>query len=457
MNLLEQIRAQIRATLDRRSGFQTTLDEITAGVTERGETCLNEDETTRFAEARDAIQTIDTDELPPLQEREAELAASEEARQAAEALATRIGGPAPARTEVSVRVGNEPDTYREGGGHSFVVDLFRAQVTPGVDRAGAERLARHQEQAEVEGRATLSGSFAGLIPPVYLLDEFAPIMRAGRPFSNAIRQLPLPADGLSFVIPRGTTGTKTDSQTAEGTTVEEQDYAATDLTFGLRTIAGSQSVSRQALERGQNIDRIIFADLAEDYAVRLNAKNIAATLAQAQVNTVSYTSASPKVGELYLKLADAIQQINTTRFVPATVIFMHPRRWGWLTGQTDSEGRPLITAKEASNPVGLGTAAEYGQVVGELPGLGVPVITDASIPTNLGTGTDEDVVIVARASDLLLWEEDNGMPRELTFEQPQGKKLLVDLIAYGYSAFTAGRYPKGIAKITGTGLVTPTF
>jgi hypothetical protein len=30
-------------------------------------------------------------------------------------------------------------------------------------------------------------------------------------------------------------------------------------------------------------------------------------------------------------------------------------------------------------------------------------------------------------------------------------------VVYGYSAFAAGRYPKAIAEITGTGLAAPTF
>lgn len=109
----------------------------------------------------------------------------------------------------------------------------------------------------------------------------------------------------------------------------------------------------------------------------------------------------------------------------------------------------------AINAVGVGNAAEYGQVVGTLHGL--PVITDANIPTNLGAGTNEDIVIVAKLDDLLLWEQDGGMPRELRFEETNGGNLTVKVVVYGYSAFTAGRYPKSVATIGGTGLVTPTF
>ena len=107
------------------------------------------------------------------------------------------------------------------------------------------------------------------------------------------------------------------------------------------------------------------------------------------------------------------------------------------------------------NSVAVGQAAAYGQVVGTLHGL--PVVTDANIPTGLGAGTNEDRIIVARAEDLLLWEEGDGAPSRLRFEETTGGSLTVKLVVYGYSAFTGGRYPSALSVISGTGLVTPTF
>jgi hypothetical protein len=53
-----------------------------------------------------------------------------------------------------------------------------------------------------------------------------------------------------------------------------------------------------------------------------------------------------------------------------------------------------------------------------------------------------------------LWEE-AGQPVTLAFEQQAGTSLQVQLVAYGYAAFTAGRYPAACGKVTG--LVPPTF
>jgi hypothetical protein len=36
--------------------------------------------------------------------------------------------------------------------------------------------------------------------------------------------------------------------------------------------------------------------------------------------------------------------------------------------------------------------------------MGLPVVTDPSIPNTLGAGTNEDRIIMMRASDLYLWE-----------------------------------------------------
>lgn len=70
MDLLEEIRAQIREALTRRAQHATVIDDVTDGAAARaadgGDTALTEEESTRFNEARTAITKIDDEELPPL-------------------------------------------------------------------------------------------------------------------------------------------------------------------------------------------------------------------------------------------------------------------------------------------------------------------------------------------------------------------------------------------------------
>ena len=171
------------------------------------------------------------------------------------------------------------------------------------------------------------------------------------------------------------------------------------------------------------------------------------------INQTTYTDASPTVAELYPKLADAVQEINSNRFAPATAILMHPRRWGFLTAGVDSSNRPLVlpAGNNPDNAAGVGDAAAYGQVVGSV--LGLPVITDANIRTDLGAGT-EDAIYIAKVDDHIMFE-DNLF--QLKFEETNAGSLTTKMVVYGYVAFASGRYPKGISAITGTGLIAPTF
>ena len=83
--------------------------------------------------------------------------------------------------------------------------------------------------------------------------------------------------------------------------------------------------------------------------------------------------------------------------------------------------------------------------------------TDATIATNLGGGTNQDTIYIGNSQELHLWEQGSGEPMMLRFEQPKAAELDITMIVYGYSAFTADRYPNAFALVGGTGLVTPTF
>ena len=355
---------------------------------------------------------------------------------------------------------NEPDMYRKGGDHSFISDAWAARSG---DFKAQERLNKHQD---FEARDVGTGAFTGLVVPQYLVDEYAPIARAGSPFYNAVPKKDLPAFGNKIEISRITTGSAAAEQASENSAVQETDMDDTLLTVNVDTIAGQQDVSRQALERGGqpgfSLENIIFQDLVAAYYTKLDNLMINGSGSSGQplgisqvsgINQTTYTDASPTVAELYPKLADAVQEINSNRFAPATAILMHPRRWGFLTAGVDSSNRPLVlpAGNNPDNAAGVGDAAAYGQVVGSV--LGLPVITDANIRTDLGAGT-EDAIYIAKVDDHIMFE-DNLF--QLKFEETNAGSLTTKMVVYGYVAFASGRYPKGISEIVGTGLIAPTF
>jgi HK97 family phage major capsid protein len=154
---------------------------------------------------------------------------------------------------------------------------------------------------------------------------------------------------------------------------------------------------------------------------------------------------------VYSAIANAIQQVHTTRFLPPEVIVMHPRRWGWFLSLLDGNQRPLFlpAANSPYNVAGVLTDVASQQVVGQMHGL--PVVTDPNISITSGAGTEDDVFIL-RASDIVLWE--SGI-RARVLPETQAHNLTVLLQIYNYLAFSAARYPQSVAVITG--LTAPTF
>jgi HK97 family phage major capsid protein len=368
---------------------------------------------------------------------------------AAAATASRKAGNAEAAVSV---VKSEPRTYHANGEHSFIADAFRAQFSNDFD--AQQRLARHQQEERIERRDVTSTNFAGLVVPQFLTDLAAPFARAGRPLADRARKHQLPAQGLTLSISKVTTGSAVAVQT-EGSAVQETNMDDTKLDITVQTIAGQQNVSRQAIERGTNIDSLVMNDLASAYHTLVDSTLVAELFSSAG-QAVTYTDASPTVAELYPKLADAIQKVQTTFFAGPNAIVMHPRRLAFILASLDTTNRPLAVPAPAYNTVATGSGApQYGNSGYTI--MGLPVITDANVATNKGAGTDQDTIYVGNLQELHLWEQGNGDPMMLRFEQPKAAELDVTMIVYGYVAVTANRYANAWAQINGTGLVTPTF
>ena len=455
MSIIDTLRAQLAAAYEARAAKAAELDAILAAP-EAEARDLNADESVAFAEKRDAVKAADA-EIETVEARLAELVAIDTARANHEARAKEL-----APNATIVRVGREELTYRADTAHSFLRDAYSAEVRG--DFAARQRIERHMVEMATEHRASDTGAFSGLVVPQYLTDQVAPFARAGRPFADAVRNLPLPAEGLSVNISRVTTGATAAAQATENSSVSSTDMDDTLLTVPVRTISGQQDVSRQAIERGTGIDTVVIQDLLNAYATQLDSQiiNGAGTsgthlgvLATSGVNSVTFTSASPTAALLYPKIADAVQRVNSNRFMPANLIVMHPRRWAFLLASVDSSNRPLITPSAGNGLNTMGNGGNTGAgVVGQI--MGIDVVVDANIATNTGAGTNQDSIIVCYAPDLCLWEQ-TGAPMQLRFEQTLGGQLTIKLVAFGYSSFTAGKYPAGVSVITGTGLTSPAF
>jgi HK97 family phage major capsid protein len=400
---------------------------------------LSKDEDANIVVALDEVRELD-EQIKQHTELEGRAAAAAEARKN-----TAISAPAVVKSEAR--------TYSPQAEVSFIADAYAAQFNN--DFAAKDRLARHMQEEKIERRDVTSANFAGLVVPQFLTDLAAPFARAGRVTADIARKHALPAQGLTISLSKVTTATAVAEQT-EGASVQNTDMDDTKLDISIKTYAGMQNVSRQALERGTGIDALVMADLVGAYHTTLNTAVVAELFSSAG-QSVTYTDASPTVAEMYPKLLDAIQKVQTNFFAGPNVIIMHPRRLAMILAAVDSQNRPLaVPAPYAQNAVAVGNGApQYGNSGYAIAGL--PVFTDATIATDKGASTNQDTIYIGNSQELHLWEQGAGEPMMLRFEQPKGSELDVQMIVYGYAAFTANRYPNAWAQINGTGLVTPTF
>ncbi|MQY33123.1 hypothetical protein SRB17_10830 [Streptomyces sp. RB17] len=428
----------------KRTEARNAIDSILA-VAEKHNRSLSSGQQSRF----DALST----EVRGYDERIQEL----EEQIAAEAAAA----PMARKYAPSVSVTRNESTYRKDGSHSYFRDLYQSR---NGNADAADRLRRNNEERAISTTNGAGGEFA---PPMWLEDEYVKFARPGRVTANLIPTEDLPAGTDVLNVPKITGGTGVASQAAQNTGIQQTDITTSSIAAPVVTIAGGQTVSLQLLEQSPlNIDNVILSDLAAAYAQTLDTQVLSGPGTGGQLtglttlsgtHSVTYTSASPTLfgaGNLYNQMANAIQQINASRYLPPDAIVMHPRRWAWISTQVDSQNRPAILPHDQGpfNSMGIQTEQTAEGAVGRM--FGLPVFLDNNIPTNLGAGTNQDQILIARLADSMLFE---SHIRAEAFQQTYAQNMSVFVRLYNYASFVTSRYAPSIAVIQGTGLVNPTF
>jgi HK97 family phage major capsid protein len=411
-----------------------------------------------------------------------------------------------------IQVVREPLTYaRENSERSFLIDLARHEFGQGMDLAGArKRLEAHRREADVElkdrrearervfnreldqlvnelektnpalARALqrsgidlvekrainrVDGTGGEFVPPIWLLDEYAAFARAGRPFADRLRNIPLPAGTDSINIPRITLGGLTGIQTGDNQNVTAQDPTTATVTAPVRTIAGQIDAALQLLDQSPlAFDEIMFQDLLADYALQLDLQLWSGTGAGGQllgilntagVNAITYTDATPTVPELWPKLAGALNSASNARKMVPDAFWSHGQRWFWAASQLDSNNRPFFipASNGPQNALGLqdGSYNQDGPVTNV---LAVPWYLDLNIPTNRGGGTNQDTIVATVMRDHILFEGDQNVR---VLKEILSGSLGVRFQVYSYVAATFARFPAATSVIDGTGLITPSF
>jgi HK97 family phage major capsid protein len=441
--------------LERRDAVKVEMDAVLEAVAAEERTDLTAEETEKVDALVEEARALDAKIEKFSTQATADAKAAEVRASVAAVVAPRVGG---------ATVTREARTYTPEAEVSFVKDVYAAQIRG--DYSAQERLARHTKEESVERRSVATDNFAGLVIPQYLVDLAAPYARAGRPTADyATSKHALPAAGMTLNISRMTTGTSTAVQETQNTDVSNTDSDDTLLTIPVRTIAGQQDLSKQAIERGTGIDTFVVADLIRSWHTTVDYQVLNGTGSNGQFkgirasggNTVTYTATTPTTALLYSKLADAYQKVESNVFIAPTHWIMHPRRLAAILASSDTTGRPLAVPNSngpmnaAAAGAGLPGYGNSGYTI-----LGLPVVTDANVLTNLGAATNQDEIYCVAAPEMHLWEQP-GSPFALSFDATGAGSLTVKSVVYGFGAFSAERYPLAASIISGTGLVAPTF
>ena len=274
--------------LNDRADVRKDIDALTTTVEERaatgGDTHLTDVEVEVMKRADELAADLDAqiEALAVREEREAKAAAL--ALKVMEAVDPKAGLEQRVAPAGGARVKAEPTVYNERSRNSWVLDTLLntrglvgwggLNTSTNQDEA-AERLQRYAKEMEVEQRTdmplhstllerdNISTDFASLVPPQFLLAEYAALLRAGRPTANLVAGMGLPGVGMTLTIPRATAGTTVSTQATQGTNPTTTNMTVTDLTIPVNSFTGRAVLSRQAVERGGvDLDRLTFADLA---------------------------------------------------------------------------------------------------------------------------------------------------------------------------------------------------
>jgi HK97 family phage major capsid protein len=412
-------------------------------------------------------------------------------------------------------VTNEPLTYNPYTEHSYFGDMA-AYLVKGVNirkinpGQAEERLKRHAKEmdvelpiraqrraakAEREMRSMLGDNAASpferrvnpnrtdgqggyFVPPLWLIDEYIPGLRAGRVVANLCKQMELPEGTDSINIPKLSTLTSTGVQGVDNAGVTSQDYTDTSVQANVKTLAGQEDVAIQLIEQspGQIVDQVIMTDLVADFnrlvdrqvtfgngasSSSLNGGQLLGLYPStnwASTNSVTYTSGTPTGYAFMQSIGQSISQIAENRFDVTNVkVILHPRRWFWFATSLDGNNRPLVVPGQYGPYNNIGSTMEDGTGIAEglvgsiLPGFQSYI--DANVPTNdtTGGGTGQDVAITAKFDDCWLFE---GELRTRVLPEILSGTLQLRYQVYGYLAFLV-RYGQSLAIVTGSGMAAP--
>lgn len=389
----------------------------------------------------------------------------DEKREAASAAHRKEFGVVEPRAKVE-----EPNPVYRKDDHtsSFFRDLASTMLNrefagASVD-AARDRLIRSQE-TRAGDMTTVAGAGGEFAPPLWQVENFAALARAGRVTADLCNHEVLPSGVSSINLPKVSSGVTVAVQQTQNSALSDTAMTTTSVSTGITTVGGKQIISMQLLQQsGIPFDSVILQDLAKAYAVQVDTQVLYGTNANGQVRGLvgfatnnAFTTASPapasitNANSLYYVTAKAMAAVQTTIFEQPDAIVMHPNRWAWIAGAVDTQGRPYVIPNGANfNPLGLDTGKVPQGQAGYFCGL--PVYTDPNISTTANSATNQDEIYIITRDQLWLYE---SQVQQASFDATYADNASVLFRILGYIGFIPNRYTGSVQSIRGTGLIAP--
>lgn len=351
--------------------------------------------------------------------------------------------------------------YGPNSEDSFFLDVVQARTLGDPDARHRLAQDRAYTAAEMQKRdlGNIANKGAEAVVPLYLQDRFEQARVAKAVVSGLTTQERLPEQGDSITIPiqTGNAAVASLTQADPLNSLQETNAAFDVATSNILEVGGTQDLSNYLVERGTlglSVDRVVGNHLADLLAKDEDERVIAAAIAAAGV-AVTNTTSTPHLKNDFKKIADAAQQIHSSYLEAPSAIVCHPRRFSFWASCLDDQDRPvMVPMPVAMNPLGSGDGGPVAQGFTGYMIHGLPVYVDANITTSNGSGTNEDLLLVADWSKQYTWLGPIlvDIDRSVMF-----KNSGMTVRARRYFATMAAHQPDAFAKITGTGFVTPSF
>ena len=212
----------------KRESLKEQRSAIVLAAEDEGREDLTDAEDGEFRSLTDEIKTVD-EEIIARDARISELADEEKRAENANRAFTNAN-----LVEARVRVTKEATTYEKGNGRSYFADLIKSRINQDINAEA--RLRRHAEEIEFEQRTNpnrTDGQGGYFVPPVWLMEEYAAYLRAGRPTADIIGSRQLPPGQDSINIPKVATGSTAAIQTADAASVSSTDITDSTVSAGV--------------------------------------------------------------------------------------------------------------------------------------------------------------------------------------------------------------------------------